>query len=119
MDIHIIILLLYPVFGLLKTSDAEAVYRGLGRNEAERKANLKLFHQSFKNNNQKTRDSFYLHNLTQKLYPHILPFMTEEVVFGTKGPSAAVAPGYSLVTKQMRDYYHLPMPRWWTTAFPG
>ena len=97
--------MLYPVFGLLKTSDANEVFRGLGRNQAERKANLKLFHGSFKNNNQVTRDAFYRHELIQKLYPHMLPFMTQEVVFGKKGASAKVAPGYCLVTKQMRDNY--------------
>jgi len=45
--------------------------------------------------------------------------MTKEVVFGKKGPNPRVIPAYCLVTKQMRDRYQLPMPKWWTTAYPG
>ena len=43
--------MLYPVFGMLKSSDSMEVYRGLGRNQAERKAKLHLYHKAFRNNN--------------------------------------------------------------------
>jgi len=61
---------------------------------AQRKKKEALFHGIFKNNNQESRRNFYTDPLITKIFPFILPMMTYEVCFGTRGPKPEVRRSY-------------------------
>ena len=118
-EIHGLILLLYPSFGETKTKGPRPeVFRGLGKTQGGRKTKLDLYHGIFRNNNKKLRAKFYSDSLIKKLYPHMLPLMTKEVVFGKKGPNMAVQKSYCEVTRQMQEVHKLGVPKWWAESFP-